>query len=50
LIADDVAAGRLILPFDGPALPARSYHTYVPEALAEHIAVRAFCDWLSTLP
>ncbi len=48
LIADDVAAGRLMLPFAGPALPARSYHTYVPEARAEHAAVRAFCDWLST--
>jgi LysR family glycine cleavage system transcriptional activator len=48
LIADDVAAGRLILPFDGPALPARSYHTYVPEARADQAAVRAFCDWLST--
>lgn len=48
LIADDVAAGRLMLPFDGPALPARSYHTYVPEGRAEHAAVRAFCDWLAT--
>lgn len=48
LIAGDVAAGRLILPFAGPALPARSYHTYVPEARADHAAVRAFCDWLST--
>ena len=48
LIADDVAAGRLILPFGGPALPARSYHTYVPEGRADHPAVRAFCNWLST--
>ncbi|QEE38771.1 MULTISPECIES: transcriptional regulator GcvA [unclassified Methylobacterium] len=47
LIADDVAAGRLILPFDGPALPARSYHTYVPEARADQAVIRAFCDWLS---
>ena len=48
LIADDVAAGRLTLPFAGPALPARSYHTYVPEARADDPAVRAFCDWLPT--
>lgn len=48
LIADDVAAGRLMLPFDGPALRARSYHTYVPEGRAEHAAVRAFCEWLAT--
>lgn len=46
LVADDVAAGRLTFPFAGPALPARSYHAYVPEAHAEQPAVRAFCDWL----
>ena len=48
LIADDVAAGRLAPPFSGPALPARSYHAYVPEARADDPAVRAFCDWLPT--
>jgi LysR family transcriptional regulator, glycine cleavage system transcriptional activator len=47
LIADDVAAGRLTLPFAGPALPARSYYTYVPEARAEDPAIRAFCGWLA---
>lgn len=47
LIADDVAAGRLTLPFAGPALPARSYYTYVPAARAEDPAVRAFCGWLA---
>jgi LysR family transcriptional regulator, glycine cleavage system transcriptional activator len=47
LIADDVAAGRLTLPFAGPALPARSYYTYVPEPRAEDPAVRAFCGWLA---
>ncbi|TGE01292.1 transcriptional regulator GcvA [Methylobacterium nonmethylotrophicum] len=46
LIADDVAAGRLTLPFAGPSLPARSYHTFVPETRAEDPAVRAFCAWL----
>jgi len=46
LIADDVAAGRLTCPFAGPALPARSYFTYVPEARADDPAVRAFCAWL----
>ncbi len=48
LIADDVSAGRLMIPFADPALPARSYHTYVSEADADRAAVRAFCDWLST--
>jgi LysR family transcriptional regulator, glycine cleavage system transcriptional activator len=46
LIADDIAAGRLTYPFAGPALPARSYYTYVPEARADDPSVRAFCDWL----
>ena len=46
LIADDVEAGRLTLPFAGPALPARSYFTYIPEARADDPAVRAFCNWL----
>ncbi len=48
LVADDVSAGRLMMPFADPALPARSYHTYVPEAGADRPAVQAFCDWLST--
>lgn len=48
LIADDVAAGRLVLPFAGPALPARSYYTYVPEARRDDPVVRAFCEWLAT--
>lgn len=47
LIADDVAAGRLTLPFAGPALPARSYYAYVPEPRADDPAVRAFCGWLA---
>ncbi|QRE75714.1 transcriptional regulator GcvA [Methylobacterium aquaticum] len=48
LVADDVAAGRLMLPFAGPALPARSYYTYVPEARRDDPVVRAFCEWLAT--
>ncbi|MCJ2064569.1 transcriptional regulator GcvA [Methylobacterium sp. J-088] len=47
LIADDVAAGRLVLPFTGPALPARSYYTYVSETRTEDPAIRAFCGWLA---
>ena len=46
LVADDIAAGRLVMPFSGPVLPARSYFTYVPEARADDPAVRAFYDWL----
>ena len=46
LIAEDVASGRLAMPFAGPFLPARSYHVYVPEAAADEPAIRAFCTWI----
>jgi LysR family glycine cleavage system transcriptional activator len=46
LVADDLAEGRLIKPFAGPSLPARSYHAYMPEARMHDPAVLAFCDWL----
>jgi LysR family glycine cleavage system transcriptional activator len=46
LTEDDVKAGRLVFPFEGPALPARSYFTYVPDARADDPAVRSFCSWL----
>ena len=45
-IIDDVAAGRLIVPFAGPALPARAYHAYLPDARLQDPSVKAFCDWL----
>ncbi|MBB3973931.1 transcriptional regulator GcvA [Hansschlegelia beijingensis] len=46
LVADDVRAGRLVMPFREPALPARSYFTYVPDGCADDPAVRSFCAWL----
>jgi LysR family glycine cleavage system transcriptional activator len=46
LVADDIARRRLVAPFAGPALPARSYCTYVPTAKAAKPMVAAFCDWL----
>jgi len=46
LMADDVAAGRLIVPFAGPTLPARAYHAYLPDARMQDPSVKAFCDWL----
>jgi len=49
LIADDLAAGRLVVPFDGPALPARNYHAYVPDARAGDPTVNAFCAWLEVM-
>ncbi|TGD99382.1 transcriptional regulator GcvA [Methylobacterium nonmethylotrophicum] len=44
LIADDLAAGRLVAPFPGPRLPARTYCTYVREGRAETVA--AFLAWI----
>lgn len=46
LVADDVVNKRLVMPFAGPILPARSYCTYVSEARGEDPAVRAFCEWI----
>jgi len=46
LIADDVAAGRLLTPFPDITLPARSYFAYVPEERSTDPHVAVFCDWL----
>ena len=49
LVADDVADGRLVFPFDGPSLAPWHYFTYVPEMRANDAALMAFCDWLTRL-
>jgi LysR family glycine cleavage system transcriptional activator len=46
LVADDLATGRLVAPFPGVSLPARSYHAYLPESRAADPAISVFCDWL----
>lgn len=46
LVADDIASGRLITPFAGPALPARSYCTYVREERGKDETIGAFRRWL----
>ncbi|OZI26378.1 transcriptional regulator [Bordetella genomosp. 9] len=46
LVSDDLAAGRLIAPFDAPRLPSRSYCSYIPEARAEDDLVLRFRAWL----
>jgi LysR family glycine cleavage system transcriptional activator len=46
IVNDDLAAGRLIAPLKGPALPSRAYCWIVPERLAADPAVAAFCAWL----
>jgi LysR family glycine cleavage system transcriptional activator len=46
LIADDLAAGRLVAPFGAISLPTRNYHVYLPESCIDDSAVSAFCNWL----
>jgi LysR family glycine cleavage system transcriptional activator len=46
LVADDLAAGRLVAPFDSPRLPSRQYCTYVSDARAPREPVELFRAWL----
>jgi LysR family glycine cleavage system transcriptional activator len=46
LVADDLAARRLIAPFPDISLPARSYFAYLPEARRTDPHIAVFCDWL----
>jgi LysR family transcriptional regulator, glycine cleavage system transcriptional activator len=46
LIDDDLAAGRLVLPFSGPKLPGEGYCAYVPKTKSKDQIVLRFCDWL----
>jgi len=46
LVADDLAAGRLVTPFPAVSLPARSYFAYLPEAHRTDPLITVFCDWL----
>jgi LysR family transcriptional regulator, glycine cleavage system transcriptional activator len=46
LIADDLAAGRLVTPFAGPRLPSRSYCTYIPDGKCADDLVLQFRNWL----
>ncbi|MCI1044764.1 MULTISPECIES: transcriptional regulator GcvA [Caballeronia] len=46
LVADDLASGRLVAPFDGPRLPSRSYCTYVADEKAGHDLIVLFRAWL----
>jgi LysR family glycine cleavage system transcriptional activator len=46
LVADDLAAGRLVEPFAGPRLPSRSYCTYVADGKSADELVALFRSWL----
>jgi LysR family transcriptional regulator, glycine cleavage system transcriptional activator len=49
LVALDVEEGRLVFPFDGPALPAWRYCSYVRHARLEDPAIDIFLTWLREL-
>jgi LysR family glycine cleavage system transcriptional activator len=49
LIADDIAGGRLAMPFPGPRMPGEGYRAYVSEAKAGDPGIVAFCDWLQRI-
>jgi LysR family transcriptional regulator, glycine cleavage system transcriptional activator len=46
LIMDDVAAGRLVLPFSEPKLRTDVYRAYTPIAKASDFVAARFCSWL----
>jgi LysR family glycine cleavage system transcriptional activator len=46
LVADDLAAGRLVAPFPDVTLPTRGYHAYLPDARAGDRSALCFCQWL----
>lgn len=46
LIEDDIASGRLTMPFPGPKLPGEGYYYYVQEERTNDRNITAFCDWL----
>ena len=46
LVADDLAAGRLVAPFAGPRLPSRSYCTYIADEKAGDDLIVLFLSWL----
>jgi LysR family transcriptional regulator, glycine cleavage system transcriptional activator len=49
LIADDIAAGRLVAPFAAPKLPAEEYRGYVPKAKTNDASVMRFREWLQRI-
>ena len=46
LVAEDLAAGRLITPFPDITIPSRGYHAYLPDARHADRSANIFCQWL----
>ena len=49
LIDDDIAAGRLVVPFSEPKLAAEGYCAYLPKPKLNDPTVAAFCEWLQRI-
>jgi LysR family glycine cleavage system transcriptional activator len=47
LVSDDLAAGRLVIPFPEVSLPARTYFAYLPQRDLINPASIVFCEWLT---
>lgn len=45
-VMDDVAAGRLVLPFPEPKIPTDLYRAYVPNSKEVDFVTARFCSWL----
>jgi LysR family glycine cleavage system transcriptional activator len=46
LVEDEIAAGRLTIPFDMPVRSNHAYYLVHPEEKSDLPALRAFRDWL----
>lgn len=46
VIDGELAAGRLVMPLDGPIVSARAYCWLLADARAGDPLLQAFCDWL----
>lgn len=44
----EIAAGRLVMPFDIPMPSAYAYYLVIPQVIAERTVVLAFKNWLKT--
>jgi LysR family transcriptional regulator, glycine cleavage system transcriptional activator len=49
LIDDEIAAGRLVVPFSRPKLPAEGYCAYLPNSKLDDPIVATFCQWLQRI-
>lgn len=46
VVADDLAAGRLVLPFERSLTAGFAYYVVYPQRALQRPSVKAFRDWL----